>query len=495
MTLRSPRSEFVRNALLALMPVVLLLAWAASADASTRQETILQDDRLFGTPDQQIAALDAADALGVDTIHSVITFHSLAPDVDAARKPRGFNAADPGDYPAEAWDRFDTLVREANRRRIQLLFSPSTPVPRWASDCRKARESTVCHPDKGEYQRFFTAVVKRYSGRYRDENQGGGRLPKVKRFSVSNEPNLKSWLSSSSSRISTAKIYRDMIYAAEKGIVKGGQRRAQLLIGEIAPLKSLPFYEQLLCMDSRGRLLRGRTATKHGCKSGRRMKRLKATGIAHHPYARGGGSPFRKTKRIDITLRDINRLTSAFDRGARNGAVKRNLPVYITEFGVSSKPPSTKFGLSLTNQAREINRAEHFAWRNKQVRSYAQFQLSDDTGIGREEGTAVVFQTGLRFGDNSPKPSLDAFRMPIYPIRSGNRVKVWGGVRPGARKRVEIQTGSGDDYTTVKTVTVNKYGYINTAIPRPRSGNIRLLWTAPDGTQFTSREARVERRP
>ena len=493
MTLRSPRSEFVRKALLALMPVVLLLAWAASADASTRQETILQDDRLFGSADRQVQALNDADALGVDTIHSVITFHSLAPDPDARRRPRGFNAADPGDYPAESWDRFDSLVREADDRGIELLFSPSTPVPRWASDCRRAREATVCHPDKTEYQRFFTAVVKRYSGRYSDENQGGGRLPKVDRFSVSNEPNLKSWLASSTSRRSTAGIYRDMIYAAEKAIAKGGQRRAQLLIGEMAPLKSLTFYEQLLCMDSRGRALRGRTATKHGCKSGRRIKRLKATGIAHHPYARGGGSPFRKTKRIDITLRDIDRLTDAFDRGARLGAVKRNLPVYITEFGIASKPPSTRFGLSLSKQAREINRAEYFAWRNRDVRSFAQFQLSDDTGIGREAGTDVVFQTGLRFRDDRPKPSFDAFRMPIYPVRSGSRAKVWGGVRPGARTRVEIQTGSGDNFRTVKTVTVNKYGYINTTITRPRTGFIRLLWTAPDGTQYTSREARVER--
>jgi hypothetical protein len=492
MTLRSPRSEFVRKALLALLPAVLLLAWAASADASTKQETILQDDRLFGTPDQQIAALDAADALGVDTIHSVITFQSVAPEIDAARKPSGFSAADPGDYPADAWDRFDTLVREANARGIDLLFSPSTPVPRWASDCR-VRGATVCAPDAKEYQGFFTAVVKRYSGRYSDENQGGGRLPKVDRFSVSNEPNLKSWLASSSSRVSTAKLYRDMIYAAERGLAKGGQRRAQLLIGELAPLKSLTFYEQLLCIDSRGRSLTGRNATKHGCKSGRRIKRMKATGIAHHPYARGGGSPFKRTKRIDITLRDIDRLTEVFNRGARNGAVKRNLPVFLTEFGVSSDPPSTRFGLSLTNQAREINRAEFTAWGNRAIRSYAQFQLSDDTGIGREAGTSVVFQTGLRFGDNSPKPSLGAFRMPIYPVRSGNRVKVWGGVRPGARQRVEIQTGSGNDFTTVKTVTVNRYGYINTTITRPSSGNIRLLWTAPDGTKFTSREARVER--
>jgi hypothetical protein len=496
MTLRSPRSEFVRNALLALAPAVLLLATASSASASTKQETILQDDRLFGTPATQVQALDDAKALGVDTIHSVITFRSLAPSADSENKPSGFDAADPGDYPAESWDRFDTLVREASSRRIDLLFSPSTPMPDWAAACKSKRNTPdgICEPDAKEYEDFFAAVVKRYSGRYSDENQGGGRLPKVDRFSVANEPNLTSWLQSSSSRRSTAGLYRNMIYAAERGLARGGQRRAQFLIGELAPLKSLTFYEQLMCMDSRGRPLTGGNATKHGCTSGRRIKRFKATGIAHHPYARGGGSPFRKQKRIDITLRDINRLQEAFNRGAKNGAVKRNLPVYVTEFGISSKPPSTRFGLSLTAQAREINRSEYNMWLRKEIRSYAQFQLSDDIGIGREEGTDVVFQTGLRFGDDRAKDSLDAFRMPLFPVRKGNRVQVWGGVRPGARDRVAVQTGSGDNFTTVKTVTVNSSGYINTTINRP-SGNsrVRLLWSGPGGQMFTSREAAVER--
>ena len=480
----------MRKALLALVPAVLLLvAVAAPATASPRQETIMQDDRLFGNPDLQPEALAVSDDLGVDTIHSVVTMQRLSPKLTSKKKPRGFNGADPGDYDAEDWDRFDDLVRGADSRGIDILFSPSGPVPRWASTCKRARRATVCGPKPKEYQAFFTAVVKRYNGRYKDENQGGGTLPKVDRFSVWNEPNLKSWLQSPSSRKSTAAIYRELVYAAERGLAKGGQRRAQLLVGELAPLRSLGFYEAFLCIDSRGRLLRGRSATKNGCKSGRRMKRLKATGIAHHPYARGGGSPFKRTKRLDITLRDIKKLQKAFNRGAKHRAVRRNLPVYLTEFGVSSDPPSRKFGLSLSAQAREINRAEFNAWRNRAVRSYAQFQLSDDTSIPN-------FQTGLRFGNLEPKPSMDAFRMPIWPLRKGSRVAVWGGVRPGAREQVAIQTGRGDTFTTVKTLTVNSYGYINTSIPAPSSGQlVRLLWTDKGGTARTSRAAKVEKTP
>ena len=223
------------------------------------------------------------------------------------RKPRGFNAADHRDYPDERWDRFDRLVTEADRRGIKILFSPSTPVPRWASTC-KVRRQTVCGPKTAEYGKFFQAVVRRYNGKQRDENQGEGILPRVSRFSVSNEPNLKGWLVSKNKRKSTTGLYRNMVYAAQRGLAKGGQRRAQLLFGEFAPLKSKTFYEGVLCIDSRGRRLRGKAASRNGCKSGRRIKRLKVTGIAHHPYARGGGSPFKRGKSTDITLRYINRL-------------------------------------------------------------------------------------------------------------------------------------------------------------------------------------------
>jgi hypothetical protein len=488
MTLRSPRSEFVRKALLVLAPAVLLLATAGSASASTKQETILQDDRLFGDPGQQIAALDVADSLGVDTIHTVVVWDTLAPANNSRRKPRGFNGADPGDYDPEKWDRFDTLVREADSRGIDLLMSPAGPVPTWASLCRRPGTPKVCQPSPKEYEAFFTAVVKRYSGRYRDENQGGGVLPKVDRLSVWNEPNLKGWLQPTSSNVAQ---YRELFYAAERALRKGRQPRAQLLFGEVAPLKSLRFYQQLFCIDARGGLLKGRAATKAGCKPGRRIKRLKATGIAHHPYARGGAPPFKKTGRDDITLRDIDKLTNVLAQGAKQGAIKRNLKIYITEFGISSDPPSEKFGVSLSKQAEELNHSEFVAYDNKSINSFAQFQLSDDTNIG-QGGDAVNFQTGLRFGDNTEKPSFAAFRMPIYVTRAGSQVRVWGGVRPGAGDRVDIQTESGGTFSTVRTVTVDRFGYIDENIATP-SGKTRLRWTAPGGQEFTSRDASINK--
>ena len=488
MTLRSPRSEFVRKALLALMPVVLLLAWGASADASTSQETILQDDRLFGAPDQQEAALDAAKSLGVDTVHTLVVWDAIAPRNTSRTKPRGFNGADPGDYDETKWDRFDSLVREANERGIDILMSPTGPVPTWASECPRPGTPKVCRPDPDEYEDFFAAVVKRYNGRTRDENQGGGTLPKVDRFSVWNEPNLKGWLQPTSANVA---IYRELVYAAERGLRKGRQPRAQFLIGEVAPLKSLRFYQQLFCIDARGRLLTGRAATKAGCKPGRRAKRMKATGIAHHPYARGGAPPFKKGGRDDITLNDIDKLTKVLSQGAKQNAIKRNLKIYNTEFGISSDPPSENFGVAPEIQARELNRAEFRHYENRGLAAFSQFQLSDDTNIG-QGNDAVNFQTGLRFGDNREKPSFGAFRMPLYVTAAGGQVRVWGGVRPGAGSSVDIQAESNGTFTTVRTVQVRSTGYIDERIDKP-SGKIRLRWTSPEGTEFTSRSADVNR--
>src|SRR3954454_277722 len=116
MTLRSPRSEFVRKTPMALAPAVPLLATTSSASAATKFDSIMQDDRLFGNPATQAESLDTADGLGVDVIHTIVGWRGLAPSPTAKKKPSGFNAADPADYDVEGWDRFDDLVRGVKAR-------------------------------------------------------------------------------------------------------------------------------------------------------------------------------------------------------------------------------------------------------------------------------------------------------------------------------------------------------------------------------------------
>ena len=66
-------------------------------------------------------------------------------------------------------------------------------MPAWASRCKKGKKAT-CKPRPKAYGAFVTALGRRYSGRYADENQGGGLLPRVSRWSLLNEPNQPGWL-------------------------------------------------------------------------------------------------------------------------------------------------------------------------------------------------------------------------------------------------------------------------------------------------------------
>jgi hypothetical protein len=121
------------------------------------------------------------------------------------------------------------------------------------------------------------------------------------------------------------------------------------------------------------------------------------------------------------------------------------------------------------------------------VRAVAQYKLID-------EATLSSFQSGLRFVDGSPKPSYDAYRLPIWVSGRGSRLRLYGQVRPAPAATpqvVQIQNRPprGGAFSTVKTVTVrSRRGQFLTRVPR-RAGVWRLQWSG-----VTSRVASVASR-
>ena len=107
-------------------------------------------------------------------------------------------------------------------RGLGLILSPSTPMPAWASRCKKGRKAT-CKPSPKAYGAFVTALGRRYSGAYADENQGGGVLPRVRRWSLLNEPNQPGWLTPQYERkkrrlvATAAVVYRALATAGHQG--------------------------------------------------------------------------------------------------------------------------------------------------------------------------------------------------------------------------------------------------------------------------------------
>src|SRR5829696_7058037 len=487
---------------LALLCGALFLCAAAPASAARNQESIFEDEHqlLDLGPGAANHAMDDIKALGADSVRSLVLWSRIAPR--GSHRPRGFKAADPRAYPPAAWDPYDDLVRGTRARELGLILSPSTPIPLWASRCK--HRTATCKPDPRAYRAFVTALGRRYSGSYADENQGGGVLPRVTRWSLLNEPNQPGWLTPQYERrrgrlVATAAVlYRALAHAGIAGLRASGHRRDQVLLGETAPIgrtsgsparRPIPpaeFLRKLFCLTPGGKRLRGAEGRRHGC---RKLRRFAVAGFAHHPYQRGGSRPPAEPPQAagEITISSPSRLRRVLDAAARARRIPRHLPVYYTEFGFQTNPPDRIFGVRVALQPAYINQSDWMAYQDRRVRAVAQYKLLDEAALSS-------FQSGLRFIDGRPKPAYAAYRLPIWVSGRGSRVRVYGQVRPAADStpqvvQIQHRPRRGGAFTTVKTVTVrSRKGQFLTRVRR-QAGVYRLQWNG-----LTSREARAARR-
>lgn len=492
-----------RRTLVLIAALTWLTAFASPAHANRTQESTFQDDRMllnYGTGVQN-GALNDLKSLGVKVIHADISWSSLAPSPSSSKPPKGKDLTDPATYRASRWAILDSLVRGAQSRGMSILLTPTAPGPLWGTSCsradrRRARLKGICRPRASLFGKFVKALGVRYSGRYFDPNGGAVLpLPKVDRWSIYNEPNLKSWLYPATTRSggrnvpTDAKLYRSLAYAAIAALQGSGHKRDQILLGETGPIgggvtavQPLFFYEALFCIDARGKRLRGSAAKQLGCP--RRIKKLAVTGIAHHPYTRATvGSLTAQPATGNVTTANIPALVRVLRLGARAGAIPGSAAsrIYLTEFGVSTRPPAARrYGVSLSQQSARINEAEYLMWRQGSVRAFTQFTLEDDNlGAGSHPGR-LVFQTGLRFQATTkqlhagvlgkPKPARAAYKVPLFVVDRGRNVIVWGGVRGVKSGKVTITVGG----RTVKTASLRS-GYFSTTL-RKRKGSWQLRY-------------------
>jgi hypothetical protein len=479
----------------------------AAAHASKTQFSLIEDETqlLQRGPAARTRALDDAAALGADGLRSLVTWRAIAPSPNGRRRPRGFNGGNPRAYPAARWDALDDVVRGARARGVAVLLSPSTPVPLWASACKRGSiaRRAVCRPSAALFGAFVRALGKRYSGGYADENQGGGILPRVSRWSIGNEPNQPGWLypqfatRSGITYAAAAVTYRALAVAGLRSLRATGHGREQLLLGETSPIgrvtgaagtRPVPpatFIRDLLCIDARGAALRGRAARVRGCT---RFRRLAVTGYAHHPYTRGGSQPplTRGNPQTEITISSSARLKRLLDAAARRGRIPRRLPIHYTEYGFQSNPPDRLFGVRPAQQAEYMNESDYIAYRDPRVRTVSQYKLVDDA-------LQSSFQSGLRLLDGTPKPAFAAYRQPLYVVHAGaSHLWVYGQIRLAAGStRAELQNAplGGGTFATLRTIAVrSRNGSFLVRIPR-REGRWRLRWVSPAGAEILSREA------
>jgi hypothetical protein len=330
------------------------------------------------------------------------------------------------------------------------------PVPKWAT---RDRRDTLTRPSAAAFAAFATAAGRRY-GAF------------VDRWSIWNEPNQPQFLRPQFGRGGRALspgIYRQLYLAGVRGLRKAGQGEDTILLGETSPrgtgkvVAPLTFLRGALCLDSRYR-------------KRPRCGALPADGYAHHAYTTRQGPYFKPPGRNDVTIGVLSRLTTALDRARRAGALTARLPVYLTEFGVQSTP-DRESGVSLQQQVEFRAMAERIAYGNPRVVAFSQYLLrdSDPTGPNQYGG----FESGLRFADGRPKPSLAAFPRTLSALRTGSRVSLWGLIRPATAPTdvtITYADRGSSRFRPLRTVRTDARGYFTLAVAPRKGRRWNVVW-------------------
>jgi len=468
-----------------LLTVSLISAFACGAigagtvQASPSQKLYFEGSSDLLEPATRPAALVQLQTLGVKALRVELNWYSVAPAPTSATKP-SFEATNPGNY---NWGQYDVLLSEAKRLGWQVLLTVTAPAPSWATANHKA--PYTYRPDPLDFQEFMTAVARHYGS-------------EVSLYSIWNEPNEPAYLTpqwSSSGKPVSGRIYRGLYQAGYAGLQAAGLAHPRVLFGETAPVgydtvnvrkeKSkallhpvapLAFMREALCLNAKYR------------KSGS-CSELQMTGYAHHAYFPAAGPKYVWPQKDSVTIASLSRLSNALNLAARAHAIPGGVPIYLTEFGVNSKPNKYE-GVSAAKQAEYDAISEHMAYSNPRVAAFSQYLLKDDPLGGPFSASAVGgfvgFQTGLEYVSGARKPLYYGFPVPLTVSKRGHGFSLWGLVRPstGSTKvTVLVKLKGAHSYRMLKTVTTNGAGYwsFNSS---SKGTAWRVRWVSPAGVKY-----------
>jgi hypothetical protein len=453
-----PRAAARALALAAVLALAVLTALALPrpAAASHSQPTIFDAPRELRSDDAGLRArtLDEIRGLGAGWLRIVVPWHGVAPNPGRKTRP-SFSETDPASYQLHVYDR---MVAEARARGLKILMTPSSPVPRWAT---LGGRSTTRFPSATRFGRFVQALGTHFG-------------TQVGSWSVWNEPNLSTFLGpqDSGGKPYSPKLYRRLFQAASGALKRSGNGGDRLLIGETAPreragksISPLAFFRGVLCLDAKYK-------RRGSC------KQLDADGWAHHPYTTGSGPYWQPPKRDDVSIGTLGRLASALSKAGKARALKRGAGLWLTEFGVQSKP-DPYVGVDQRRQSEWRSIGEWLSWKTPRVKAFSQYLMRDD--LPRSSGARYAgFESGLRTAKGTAKKAYNGFRLALVADRaSRGRVNLWGHVRPASGPtRATVQYRSGGRWRTLKSVRTDRHG-VFTARTTYRTGRCyRLRWSS-----------------
>jgi hypothetical protein len=477
----TPTSQRIRALSLILLVCAATTLGAlgpASAGASHSQAMFFEAPRdlVDVTPQVRAKALAQLQTLGVKALRVELYWHTVAPAPNSAKRP-SFDATNPASY---SWGGYDALLAQAQRLHWPVLLTVTAPVPKWAT---AGHRDLVTRPDDRQFKEFMTAVGRRYGS-------------EVSLYAIWNEPDHPAFLQpqfNSRGTPESPRIYRGLFQAGYEGLQSAGISKPKVLMGETAPVgydrvnvrregrralvhdvAPLAFLREALCLNSKYR------------KSGT-CGMLPVYGYAHHAYT--VGTPFyRPPQPDDVTIGVLSRLSSALDKAAQAHAIPGRVPIYLTEFGIQSKP--NILGVSLAKQAEYDAIAEGIAWANSRVAAFSQYLLRDDR-LGGAPGSSVHggfigFQTGLETVSGARKPLYFGFPVPLAVSKQGHSFSLWGLVRPSegpTKLKVLVQPRGSRSYRTLGVVQTDSSGYW-TLRSSVQGAHWRVSWRSPSGVAY-----------
>jgi hypothetical protein len=450
---------------LALLTITLLALLAVPAHASPRQVMSFEaPDELFDDTRRDVT-LNEIRGFGVTHVRQLVYWQSFAPRPNRKRKPR-FDATDPNEYPAAPWGRLDRLIAAAEARDMDVMLTPTGPVPKWATGPKK---DNLTRPSAKLFGQFVKALARRYGSR-------------VTTWSIWNEPNQPQFLLPQyrKKRPYSPRIYRNLYRAAHSAIRSvRSNRRDKILIGETSPRGNENIVHPL-------RFLRGMACLDGSYEKTRSCSRLPADGYAHHAYTTRIGPRFVPDDRNDVTIGVLHRLVRALDRAGRARGLPRRLRIYLTEFGIQSEPDRIS-GVSFERQPAYYAIAEHMAYVNPRVALFSQYLMRDDQP--REEGYRFRgFESGLRRSNGKRKPAYRAFPNPLAVERYGPTDVLWGLIRPQTgvtQVTVEVRRKGKRRWTRLRRLRTTERGVFGLRATHREGQQYRVRWRSRAGKRYT----------
>lgn len=455
-----PRIRILLCALLATTALGVTAIGTGQALASHGQSVYFEAGQSLLEPAKRPAAIAQMQTLGVHAIRVELFWRDIAPNPTSPVRPN-LDLTDPAAY---AWGQYDALIAEAQRLGWKVLLTVSGPVPKWATATKK---DYVTRPEAAQFKAFMTAIGRHYGSQ-------------VALFAIWNEPNHPDFLMPQFIKRAPAspRIYRALFQEGYAGLRAAGIAHPKVLLGETAPtgtsraVSPLAFLRGTLCLNA-------------NYKKAGSCGSLPAYGYGHHAYTTGGGPTYRPPNSQDVMIGVLSRLTHALDLAARAHAIKPHMGLYLTEFGIQSKP-NPYVGVSVAAQAEWDAMAERIAYNNPRVQSFSQYLLQDDP-VGEAPGSSYIgFQTGLEYVTGKPKPLFFGWSMPLAVAKQGHGFSLWGLVRPatGATSvTVLAQSRGSKSFRVLKTVHTTSLGYW-TLHSTTKAASWRVRWTSPSGVKY-----------